>query len=495
MGRSTIRATAVLATIAMAFAGLTAAPAAASADELLELTVGNVSYTGTVRVGETLEVHPDVEHWTAGTQIEYQWYLGDDPIDGAEEATHEIGVDEQDGYLSVDVTGSLDGYESTTVTRVNSWVRGRTMTGVYTSIVGESTVGQTLSASTGNWPEETELFYEWSRSGTVIGEGPEHVVTIEDMGFELTLYVDGYAPGYVDTTVRASRSIPLAVVPGSATISAPATTVGTRVSSNVATWYPSDTRLTREWLRDGVPTGDTGSTYFIEVADLGKSITLRVTGSKAKLLPATVTSNPIAVPMYTFALQTPTIDGPVAVSSYVTATTQPTPKTWAPKLQWLRDGVPIPGATKKEYYPTQADAGHSLTFQLSVTHPAWGALSATSAPVTVDTGNFVYAGRMLVKGNAMVGQTLTVKQPRWKRVTPTKFTYQWYADGKKIKKATKAKLKLVKSLKSKKISVAVTGSAAHVNNYWWVSTQTKKVVKKKKFHAVGKGLKGTSKSR
>jgi streptogramin lyase len=59
--------------------------------------------------------------------------------------------------------------------------------------------------------------------------------------------------------------------------------------------------------------------------------------------------------------------------------------TWAvPGVQWLRDGVPIAGATGQTYTASTADAGHQLACRVAVTYPLLqvGA-TATSAPVTI----------------------------------------------------------------------------------------------------------------
>ena len=62
-----------------------------------------------------------------------------------------------------------------------------------------------------------------------------------------------------------------------------------------------------------------------------------------------------------------------------------------------------------------------------------------------------------ISGKAKVGRTLKVSKGSW---SPTAVTlrYQWLANGKVIKKATKAKLVVVKALRGKKITVKVTAS-------------------------------------
>lgn len=50
--------------------------------------------------------------------------------------------------------------------------------------------------------------------------------------------------------------------------------------------------------------------------------------------------------------------------------------------QWLRDGTPIPNATKATYYPTSADATHALSVRMSPGTAAYSMFGSTSALTT-----------------------------------------------------------------------------------------------------------------
>ena len=78
-----------------------------------------------------------------------------------------------------------------------------------------------------------------------------------------------------------------------------------------------------------------------------------------------------------------------------------------------------------------------------------------------------------VTGPAKVGKTLTVSTGTWTK--GAKLSYQWLANGKAIKGATGAKLKLTKALRGKKISVTVTGKKAGYTAATLTSGQTAKV--------------------
>ena len=64
-----------------------------------------------------------------------------------------------------------------------------------------------------------------------------------------------------------------------------------------------------------------------------------------------------------------------------------------------------------------------------------------------------------IKGIVKVGQRLRVTKGAW-NPTSVKRKVQWLANGKKIKGATKMRLRLTSKLAGKKITVKVTASAA-----------------------------------
>jgi hypothetical protein len=60
-------------------------------------------------------------------------------------------------------------------------------------------------------------------------------------------------------------------------------------------------------------------------------------------------------------------------------------------------------------------------------------------------------------GAARVGRSITLTLPTFTQ-SKVKFSFRWYADGKRIKKQTKSSLKLTNAYKGKRISVTITVS-------------------------------------
>jgi hypothetical protein len=97
----------------------------------------------------------------------------------------------------------------------------------------------------------------------------------------------------------------------------------------------------------------------------------------------------------------------------------------------------------------------------------------TSPPPAAATPGKLTAPKPKIAGQAKVGKTLAAKAGSW--TSGTKLTYHWSANGKRIKGADDAKLKLTKALKGKKISVEVTGTKAGYTTVTTKSKQTGKV--------------------
>lgn len=78
---------------------------------------------------------------------------------------------------------------------------------------------------------------------------------------------------------------------------------------------------------------------------------------------------------------TPTIAGGPRLGGTLTATVG----TWGPspvalQVQWLRDGVPIPGATAITYRPAADDLGHTLSVRVTGSKPGYLTQARTSVP-------------------------------------------------------------------------------------------------------------------
>lgn len=127
-------------------------------------------------------------------------------------------------------------------------------------------------------------------------------------------------------------------------------------------------------------------------------------------------------------------------------------------IQWLADGIPIPGATGDEFRLTAAYRAKRISVRVTWSEPGYTTVVRTSSPTSPVAAGTLLAPRPSISGTAKVGGTLTAKTGTWTKGTT--LGYQWYASGKAIKGATKSTYKLPASLVGKKVTVKVTGKKA-----------------------------------
>jgi hypothetical protein len=130
-------------------------------------------------------------------------------------------------------------------------------------------------------------------------------------------------------------------------------------------------------------------------------------------------------------------------------------------LQWLRNGAPVPGATGASYLLGADDLGAQITLQVTATRDGYAPAQRTSAPSgPVSAGILSLTGVPRMLGTLKVGKTLTALAPTSSPVA-TSVRFQWLRNGVAIKglAAKRAKYRLVRADRGKRISVRVTALA------------------------------------
>ena len=179
----------------------------------------------------------------------------------------------------------------------------------------------------------------------------------------------------VPTGVGAAATLKLVASPSNTTVYVPIKTtpaigfnvpkidgdnkVGSTLVARTGTWDPKPVSLTYRWYRDGKAIkGATKSKYKATKADKGHIITLRVTGKKAGFPKVSKYATGVKIYLALKATPRPTITGSAKVGSTLKVLAHKwTPSKVTLSYQWYRDGVKIPGATKKSYKLVAADKG------------------------------------------------------------------------------------------------------------------------------------------
>ncbi|MDN4611911.1 S8 family serine peptidase [Arthrobacter burdickii] len=437
---------------------------------------GSVAITGNPRVGQALTAHPGT--WSPAPEtLTYQWLRNGEPItvDGTGKV-YVLESADHDKRISVVVTGTRTGSASVSAASAQTGpIAPGELTGSTPLIRGAASYGQTLTVDAGIWTTGTAFEYRWFRDDGLLADktGPTYAITLEDIGHRISVQAIGTKPGYDGLTKVSAQTA--AVTAGSLTAPVPTvsgtTKVGYTLTANTGAWT-TGTTLKYQWYRSGVPiTGATGATFALTAADLGRSVSVGVTGSKpgyTTVLKYSAWSGTVVAG--SLATAKPTVTGTTKVGYTLTANTG----TWTSgttfKYQWFRTGVPITGATGKTYALTAADLGKNISVGVTGSKAGYSNATVYSVRTVAVAAGTLTASKPTVSGTTRLNYTLTANTGTW--TTGTTFTYQWFRTGVAITGATAKTYKLTTADLGKTMSVGVTGSKAGYNKVLSYSVRT-----------------------
>ncbi|SDH54161.1 M12 family metallo-peptidase [Microbacterium sp. 77mftsu3.1] len=355
-----------------------ASPAIANA----EIEAGTPSIYGIPTVGRILTADPG--YWSEGTFFTYQWNANGTPIAGATGPSYTVGATAAGKPVTVTVTGSNPGF--TTATRTSAAtaaVDKGWLTSVQPVIRGTAKVGNTLTVTPGVWAERPALTVQWLVDGRPVTGATRSSFTLEPKHARSVVTVDvtGSLAGYYTHSRTASAGV---VALGTLAASTPAATgsakVGSKLTAKPGTWS-AGTRFAYQWYANGSAISRaTGSTFTPTTSQLGKAITVKVTGTKAGYSTVSKVSKATGeVAKGTLSVAAPKISGTGKVGAKHTATL--TTKVSGAKVtyQWYSNGRTIKGATKPTYVATRADRGKSLTVKVTYAKSGYVTVAKTSA--------------------------------------------------------------------------------------------------------------------
>jgi len=237
---------------------------------------------------------------------------------------------------------------------------------VVPSISGTVQVGKSVRAVPGTWSPVAAFGYQWLADGKAISGATTSTLVLPATvaGKKLSVRITGSAASYTTTAVTST-----ATTVAAATLSGPVPTlagtakVGATLTAKPGTWKPAAT-LSYQWYAGGVAIkGATGKALAPAAAQVGKALTVKVTGKKTGYTTVVKTSRAsAAVAAGTFAAApVPKVTGTAKVGSVLTAKAG----SWKPKatvsFQWYAGTTKIAGATKSTYRIAAALRGKTLT--------------------------------------------------------------------------------------------------------------------------------------
>ena len=125
--------------------------------------------------------------------------------------------------------------------------------------------------------------------------------------------------------------------------------------------------------------------------------------------------------------------------------------------RWLVGGVEVSGANTSEFAPRLGDIGKKITFEVRAEKLDYQTVTISGESTVVERAKLTYA-KPKISGAAKSGNTLLASAGN--QASGTKITYSWMLNGKAIPKATARTLKILPTMKGKKVSVKATFTRA-----------------------------------
>ncbi|QTG82081.1 hypothetical protein [Arthrobacter crystallopoietes] len=460
--------------------------------------------SGTGAPGTVLTVDPGT--WSPEPVLTYAWHRNGAFVGSGTSLT--VSPFYGGGNITVKVTAKKSGYATTTRESAPVSVPLSEWDPPAPAITGAPQGGTVLNADIGLVAYPATYEFQWFADGAPVTPKGSYYRSYSpetaDAGKRLTVQVTWSRPGFhtVTRTSAPTHPVVLAVFePGIPTISG-TTKVGHTLTMDPGIWKPAlvQNNYKVEWLRDGDVVDmqwmdpwyfhTAAGKYTLTAADLGKTISVKVTSRRIGYETTSKTSTPTEpVAIGTFNPASPTISGVPTVGHRWAVNS----KGWASgttfKHQWYRDGLAVKGATRPEFYPTVYDLGrHTYSVKVTGSKAGYTTLTKTSDPftVTVAKGTFGNAEPVVVAptGTKKVGYTLTAPESAvyWSGPSvPSDEThtmrYQWYRGSTAIKSATGKTYKLTGSDAGKTIKVRLATSLPGYNTSYRYSKATTAVAK------------------
>ena len=383
------------------------------------VTPGTPSIDGDPVAGEVLTAVPGT--WSPGdVAFAFQWSADGEPVAGATGATFVPGDAEVGTTVTVEVTGSKDGYAPASATSVpfgpiTAAPLLELEPGAPT-IDGVTKVGETLTVDPGQWdPAPVALSYQWLIDGEPVAgaDGETFTPDGDAAGSIVQVTVRGAKTGYNPASVTSDPVGP--VVPGDLSPVAPTIEGTPRVGDPLTVapggWGPAPVELSFQWLIDDAPLeGATGRTFTPTAEHVNRGVGVVVTGSKPGYVTLTQQSLPgLVVLPGILTVGDPRVTGQPRVGQEVVVDAS----DWGPQplelsYQWLADGETIEGATQAAFTPDASLVGTELSVRVAAGKPGFEPVERVAIvgeippSVTVSTPRAERGEEIVVKGEYFI---------------------------------------------------------------------------------------------
>lgn len=268
--------------------------------------VQDPSLTGIPGVGSLLGIINPV--WSVlGLTSTYQWFVDGIPVPGATDPTYTPSIADGGKQVHAVVTGLLAGVP--VVSALTNFLPIPAATAEplaatsAATVTGTAKVGKVVSVTDPTWnTEDVTHAYQWLRDGAPIAGATAKTYTLapEDLGRRIVVKVTGSKEGWTDSTVDSQDVTP--TVGDAITFTTQPSVSGTPALGKTLTALPgtwgqgSTPTFGYQWRRGGqVIVGATSPTYAVTADDLGSTLSVTVTATRAAYDPGTFTTSNLSV--------------------------------------------------------------------------------------------------------------------------------------------------------------------------------------------------------
>ena len=246
------------------------------------------------------------------------------------------------------------------------------------TVKGKAVVGNTLTASTKDWMDGTELTYQWYRDGAPIDGADTDTYDLigEDGETKVTVGITGTLAGY-ESMEKISNGLNIAL--GALKYSDKPSISGSYVTGgvlevNVGTWQ-DEADISIVWLRDGDvfyegPADE--NTYELTSDDYASRIGVQIKVSLAGYKSVTFSMKSRLIKLGTVEeIPTPVISGEAIVGGLLTADPGEYPNGAEFFYVWKRNGKVVQGSTDSSYEVNSRDVNTTLSVKVIAKIPGY----------------------------------------------------------------------------------------------------------------------------
>jgi len=429
---------------------------------------GTVTITGTATQNQTLTAANTLADLDGMGTVSYQWLADNVNITDATNSTLVLGQAQVGKAITVkasytDVFNQAESKTSTATTAVANINDDPTGT---VTITGIATQNQTLTAANtlADLDGMGTVTYQWMADNVNITGATNSTLVLgqAQVGKAITVkasYTDGFNKAESVTSTATAAVVNVNDEPtGTVTITGTTSKGATLTAANTLADLDGMGTVSYQWMADNVNiTGATASTYTLSAAEVGKTITVKVSYTDGFNTVESKTSAPTAVVIpNSLPTGNVTITGTAAQNETLTAsnTLVDLDGMGTVSYQWMADNVDIIDATASTLVLTQAQVGKAITLKASYTDGFGADESMTStATAAVANVNDSPTGTVTITGTATQNQTLTAANTLADLDGMDLVSYQWMANGADISGATSSTLVLGQDQVGKTITV------------------------------------------